>query len=37
VIELNGVFYLQVIHRLLGEGKTALSHWDRVKGIKRSS
>lgn len=33
VIELNGVFYLEIIQKLLVGGNTALSHWDRVKQI----
>ena len=36
VIELNGVFYLEIIQKLLGEGGVALYHWDRVKQILES-
>lgn len=32
MIELNGVFYLEIIQKLLAE-KTALSHCDRVKRV----
>lgn len=33
MIELNGVFYLEIVQKLLVEGRMALCHWDRVKWV----
>lgn len=30
---ISGIFYLEIIQELLGEGKTTLSQWNRVKRV----